>query len=131
MSRLDAFHRKQLRSVVQVRYPQVITNADLYARCKAEKISTTIMRARWRLFGHILRSPENIPACAAMESYFAVLHDNTGYRGRRRTVLPSVLNADLKAIGRKLTSAQDLCTLRKEAQDRHKWSSLIDSILNS
>eukprot|EP00644_Phytophthora_capsici_P005377 jgi/Phyca11/96606/e_gw1.1.1544.1 len=71
--RLESFHRRQLRSEQPLRH----------------RITT----ARWQLFGHVLRRPTDTPAFIQMEAYFAT---GTGkWRGRPRTTLPLVLDADL------------------------------------
>ena len=44
--RLDAFHRKQLREVVRVKWPMRISNEALYEQCSSTRISLLIDRAR-------------------------------------------------------------------------------------
>jgi len=38
-------------------------------------------RARWKLFGHILRLPDDVPANIVMAEYFSPTTAATGYRG--------------------------------------------------
>ena len=71
IDRLDSFHRQQLRQLLGVHYPHWISNAALYARCNAELLRFCLARARWRLFGHIMRHPASIPAYRAMVMYFS------------------------------------------------------------
>eukprot|EP00116_Pleurobrachia_bachei_P018491 sb/3478753/ len=54
-------------------------------------------RARWKMFGHILRSQINAPVMMALK--FAVSCDMRGRRGRHQTNLFSVLNCDLRERG--------------------------------
>ena len=68
LNKLDAFHRKQLRKVLNIYYPTKISNKTLYKKCN-EPLSTHILESRWRLFGHILRRNEDIPANKAMQLY--------------------------------------------------------------
>ena len=53
--RLDIFHRKCLKRILRVHWPNIITNADLYARTGTRPLSCTIRQRRWRWIGHILR----------------------------------------------------------------------------
>ena len=67
---LESFHRRQLRKVIGVHYPNTISNDQLYVRTKTEPLRFHLLRSRWRLFGHILRRPAGIPAYRFMESFF-------------------------------------------------------------
>ena len=44
-----------------------ICNNKLYEKCKKEETRITIERNKWKLFGHILRLPLNIPAHESMK----------------------------------------------------------------
>ena len=83
---LDAFHRRQLRSLLGIKWPETISNAALYRRCCSEPISDVIKRLRWQLFGHILRLDEDTPARMAMANYFDG-RNQTRWQGRPRTTL--------------------------------------------
>ncbi|EGZ09749.1 hypothetical protein PHYSODRAFT_523376, partial [Phytophthora sojae] len=54
-----------------------------------------VVAARWGLFGHILRRPD-IRAYTQMAAYYAPSEADQ-WRGRPRTTLPVVLDADLVA----------------------------------
>ena len=88
--KLNAFHRKQLRKVLNIKYPVKITNSSLYNKCEEHRLSIYILENRWRLFGHILRRNIEIPANKSMNSYFAT--HGKKFRGRPLTTLPVVLN---------------------------------------
>jgi len=121
---LDAFHRRQLRSLLGLQWPQRTPNAVLYERCKMEPLSHTIKQSRWRLFGHILRLPQNTPAVLNMYGYFNV-EMLPCWRGRPRINLPVVLLNDLKKSNQgTLTSSADLDRLRSVAADRARWREL-------
>ena len=95
-SRIDSFHRKQLKTVLGIRWPTKISNARLYEITQEEPISTTCKRARWTLLGHILRRDADIPANQAMKFYFQT--KAPGFRGAKRITLPVILNEDLAEI---------------------------------
>ena len=46
--KLDTFHRKQLKRVIRKRYPDKISNAKLYEKCKTYPISLQITELRWQ-----------------------------------------------------------------------------------
>ena len=91
--KLNAFHRKQLRKVLNIKYPVKITNSSLYNKCEEHPLSIYILENRWRLFGHILRRNIEIPANKSMNSYFAT--HGKKFRGRPLTTLPVVLLSSL------------------------------------
>ena len=128
---LEAFHRRQLRSVLGIKWPEKITNATLYSRCKAEPLGVLLLQARWRLFGHTLRMDPETPAQLAMASYFSTT-TSRGFRGRPRTTLPVALSADLERANRgHLRSAHDLQVLQLVAADRQAWRGLVKDIADA
>ena len=132
--KLDTFHRKQLRRILGIRYPTVITNKQLYKKTGERPISETMRTARWRLLGHILRREQDIPANKAMQFYFNDEIQGEKFKGARRTTLPTVLESDLQKITDKsdhnyckrltLKTADDLKALTEVAQNRAAWKSL-------
>ena len=117
--KLNAFHRQQLRKILNIKYPVKITNSSLYEKCNECPPSITLLQNRWRLFGHILRRNSEIPANKSMNSYF--ISHGSKFRGRPLTTLPVVLNKDLTRVSDdklQLTSLKDLEHLRSVAQNR-------------
>ena len=117
--KINAFHRKQLRKLLGIRYPTKISNSSLYKKCNEQPLAIQIMEIRWQLFGHVLRRNENIPANKAMRGYFTKCGES--FRGRPPTTLPVVLNKDLAHVKMKLKTELDLERLRSMAQDRQQW----------
>ncbi|GFS18316.1 hypothetical protein ElyMa_001518700 [Elysia marginata] len=66
----NTFHRRQLRTILNIKYRTFIKNNALYQKTGSTPISLTILEARWRLFGQILRQPINTPPNVAMTKYF-------------------------------------------------------------
>ncbi|GFR95291.1 endonuclease-reverse transcriptase [Elysia marginata] len=60
--KLNAFHRKQLKKILNIKFPVKITNKSLYKNCQEKPLSLQILESRWKLFGHILRRHRDIPA---------------------------------------------------------------------
>ncbi|GFS07895.1 hypothetical protein ElyMa_003001400 [Elysia marginata] len=121
--RLNALHRKQLKKVLNIKYPVKITNSSLYNKCNERPLSIFILESRWRLFGHILRRDSQIPANQAISGYFVT--EGSKFKGRPLTTLPVVLNRDLSRIitsNLQLKSSHNLEHLRSIAQQRDEWT---------
>ena len=130
-ARLDSFHRLQLKKVLGIKWPQRICNQALYQRCHSEPLSIKATEARWRLFGHVLRMPHNVPARMAMDNYFEPTVASK-WRGRPRTTLPVVLNADLRNIDSyHLQSKAGLEHLEQVASNREEWNKLTRSVVEA
>ena len=125
LEKLNICHRKHLRSIMNIRWPcGIISNATLYKRCNTTPLSERAALSRWKMLGHVLRSPENSPAQSAL--CFAVDAMNTmpGRVGRHRVNLLQVLNKDLKLHDLKLTEYNDIVSLRELASDRCRWKNM-------
>ena len=125
LHKLDVTQRKHLRSIIGMQWPKaVISNEALYKRCELTPLSSRVESARWRMFGHILRSDENTPAQLAL--HFAVNADATmkGRVGRHQNNLFRILKNDLKNRDILLNCTDDLENLKVLASDRIKWRSL-------
>ena len=127
--KLNAFHRQQLKKILNIKYPVKITNSSLYESCNECPLSITQLESRWRLFGHILRRNSDIPANKSMNSYF--ISHGSKFRGHPVTTLPVVLNKDLTRVSDgklQLTSLKNLERLRSVAQNRQTWRKLTTRI---
>ena len=140
---IDSTHRRHLRIVLGIHWPEKISNQDLYDRCRTTPLSFRIKKQRWKLFGHILRREDSIPAQTAMIEYF---ENGTKHVGRTPTSLPTILNQDLKQykkhtensspitqdeIPAHLQTKYDLQKLQIIAQNRHAWRALARDIQRS
>jgi hypothetical protein len=132
---LDAFHRRQLRAVLGIRYPEIISNDELYRRTGAEPLSLELFHARWRLLGHTLRMTNKVPAKQAMLGYFK-MEGAACYQGRPRTTIHTVLSQDLvqmkTAHEARTTAARNVLkkkTMKEAALEKRKVE-LYDAIPN-
>ena len=66
---LDAFHRKQLRKVINVRYLVMMGNSFVYHESNKEILLLTIFENRWKLFWHTLWLHEDTPAQESMKLF--------------------------------------------------------------
>ena len=128
-NRIDAFHRRQLRRVLGVKYPTTMKNEAVYRLSKTKPLSVGITKSRWKMFGHVLRMNANTPARLAMNFYF----QDTGhkkFRGRPRTTIVTTINRDIKRTQRQyphtfdikpIHSELDLRNVRVKAKNRKLW----------
>ena len=59
---IDAFQRKLLRRVIDIRWPKIISNTKLKDITKISEWSKTIQKRRLKWLGHLMRLPEETPA---------------------------------------------------------------------
>jgi hypothetical protein len=95
MDKLDAFHRRQLRSILKTFPTHRVKTKDLYYITQTCPLSKILLERRWDLFGHILRRDPQIPANIAMRNYYEA-HHNTGVPGPPPTSLPVNLHREIQ-----------------------------------
>ena len=125
LEKLDICHRKHLRTIMNIWWPRsMISNNTLYKRCNTTPLSQRAALSRWKMLGHVLRSPENSPAQSAL--CFAVDAMNTmpGRVGRHRVNLLQVIKKDLKLYDLKLSVYEDIVKLRELACNRSSWRNM-------
>jgi len=133
---LDAFRRKQLRTVIGVYYPRRISNAALYNMCGCTtELYYVIRGARWRMLGHVLRMHEDTPAKRAMLHFFDA-RTSGAFLGRPRTTLQTALGQDLQEaashphlkqydLPKQFKNGSDLIRLEEIAKERTEWRSIV------
>ena len=107
LEKLDIVHRRHLRNILNVKYPGVISNKNLYQRCQTEPLSAKVARSRWRMLGHVLRGPIDGPAFSSLLFAINTLH-LTGRRGRPQSNLFSLIVQDLGKRNMYLNNIYDL-----------------------
>ena len=136
---LYSFHRKQLRIVLNVKYPDKMRNMEVYRLTKEIPLTLQILRSRWKLLGHILRLDDKTPAKISMKHHFSP-STASKFSGRPRQILPKTLSDDIIRTTKEdlhfyddykiaeLKTAENLNILKTIAYDRQKWSELTDRI---
>ena len=138
LEELEAFRRKQLRSIIGIEYPRHISNSKLYEKCKAIELRNIIRGARWRMSGHVLRMTDDTPAKCATVHYFDTCNKS---RGRPITTMPTIINKDLEeaaarphenydqlGLPKKMSNIHDLRQLETIANSRSKWKSIVENM---
>ena len=132
LHKLDTIHRRQLRRLLRIFYPNTIHNKMLYQRCRTAPMSVIHIETRWKLFGHILRLPPIAPPRQAMNQYFT--EPCFTRNGRPPTTLPIRLKQDLSLLPPthnryRLKTLPHLNRLTNKAQNRQDWKSFTDTVV--
>lgn len=122
VQKMSAFHRRHLRKILGIRWPDTISNTDLCARLGTFSLGNFVKNARLRLLGHVLRLPRDAPAQRAMDLYFS---DGKRHRGRPTHLLPTRIAKDVGKFGHSFKTGKDLADLREMASDRERWKSTV------
>ena len=126
--RLDVFHRKQLRCTLGITYPDVISNADLYAVTGQCSVSEMAKRDRWKLLGHILRQPSDIPANVALTAFCTYATSQPFRIGAPRFCLTTSFQRDVRLTPICIFKPSCLRDLGTYARDRKQWSNICSAI---
>jgi hypothetical protein len=123
LEKLNITHRNHLRRILKIHWPKgIITNNELYSRCKTDKLSDRVIKYRWTMFGHVLRLDENSPAFSSLK--FALTNNLKSRKGRHQSNLFNLLTSDLKSRDMHLKNLTDLVKLRDIAFNRAEWRGL-------
>ena len=120
LEKLDVVHRRHLRMILNYKYPNIISNVNLYKRCNTEPLSARVERSRWRMLGHVLRGPVDGPAYTSLVFVINTLQMK-GRVGRPQSNLFSLVKRDLQNRSISLNNLDDLNYLRNVAYDRPGW----------
>ena len=128
LNKLDVVHRKHLRRILNIHWPHgVISNVELYRRCKCIPLSERVNKYRWTMLGHVLRSEENCPALLALRFAVEGSKKYKGRVGRHRCNLLDTLRDDLKTRHMMLRNVIDFENIKHIASDRVKWRKLFSN----
>ncbi|GFR81234.1 hypothetical protein ElyMa_000599400 [Elysia marginata] len=118
------------RSDSEIELPACATLIPEAEKTGETPIILTILEARWRLFGPILRQAINTPPNVAMTNYFKT--EGSKRRGRPKTSIVTTLRRDLKSHwSTRLYSIKDLDHLLDISQNRSDWKHLTTAIYRS
>ena len=121
MQKLQTFHNTCLRRIYNIRWPEKITNEELWRRAKQQPLDVQIKQRKWRWIGHTLRKP---PSSITRQ---ALLWNPQGKRkrGRPRNSWRRDTEAELKNNNMSWHDAT------RSAQNRVRWRSVVDGLCSS
>ena len=113
--KLQTFINSCLRKILRIRWPNVITNEELWRRTQQEPVEDLIRQRRWRWIGHSLRKP----ASSCTRQALTWNPQGKRKRGRPRMTWRRELEADTKKSG------HNWGQLERMAQDRDAWRAFV------
>ena len=119
--KLQTFINKCLRQIIKIRWPDTISNTELWRQTKQDPIAQQISRRKWRWIGHTLRKkPTDI-------TRQALGWNPQGKRkvGRPRTSWRRSCDNELKENG------QTWGQITKLAQNRVRWRSAVEALCST
>ena len=118
LSKLSAFHTRNLRKILCIFWPNTISNQQLLARTNLESRATIITRRRWRWIGHIMRKEQDDITKTALHW----TPEGKRKRGRPKETWRRTVEKELKAMKQTWSSIQKL------AQNRQEWRSFVAAL---
>ena len=121
---INAFHRKQLRYAIGVRYPKIVKSKDLYEITKVEEWSKTIKRRRLNWLGHVMRLPVETPARLALNEHLRSVQNK---QGRPKTTWVKTIKKDLEVANININlknRLETINTLEEITRQRQEWRKL-------
>ena len=117
---IDSFQRRQLRYVINVIWPKIITNDKLYELTNVTPWREIVEKRRMSWLGHLMRLDPETPARVALSE---ALIPTPRKRGRPPATWISTIQRDLqnRNIDIRLGSAGALSELALLADDRKHW----------
>jgi len=125
-----------LRRVVGLHWYDKIKNESLYKRCNIEPAWVQVLRARWRLFGHVLRLADDTPAKLAMRYYFDDVYDSEqklikGKRGRPVHTIATALSGEYNVMYNiPISNSAEYEAIVRRAEDKVAWRDVVKDIVN-
>lgn len=118
MNRIQTFINTCLRKIFKIKWPDTISNNELWQRANQAISEQEIRQRKWRWIGHTLRkSPSNITRKALTWN-----PQGRRKRGRPKNSWRRDLEAETREIGNSWRELESL------AQDRRRWRALVDGL---
>ena len=116
--KLKVFVNTCLRQILQIRWPETISNQDLWRTTRQVPITETIKKRKWRWIGYTLRKDPNSIVRQSLD------WNPQGKRRRGRPVLTwrRTLDKELKTLSLSWNEA------KARAQDRPRWRKVVDDL---
>lgn len=115
IKKIQTFINGCLRRILRIRWPNVITNEELWERTRQPRVEQEIQQRRWRWIGHTLRRPTSSTTRQALTWN----PQGERNRGRPRNTWRRDLETDYTKMGFTWSQLENL------AQDRDGWRTLV------
>ena len=120
INKIDAFHRRMLRTLVlNIRYPKIVKNTEVYEKTKQVPWSVKIKIRRMRWMGHASRLNNNTPTGKSLRY---VTNKFIRNRGRPKETWLNIISKQLKELN------IDLCNVHNISKDKLNWQNICKQI---
>jgi hypothetical protein len=127
--KLEQTHRRHLRRLARVFYPNIISNEALYERAKTQSLRTIIITRRLNFLAKVLQQPRLHPAREAMEQYYRHLDEAPKVRGRPQH-MPALLESLFQHVNLSFRTWGDFEVVRDIATNRpQRWKEITAEII--
>ena len=118
LSKVQTFINTCLKRILKIRWPDTISNENLWNQTNQQPVDQDILHRRWRWIGHTLCKP------ASSTTRIALTWNQQGKqrRGRPRNTWRRDLDADRKGTGYSWRQLEAL------AQDRADWRAFVSGL---
>ena len=116
--KVQTFINSCLRRILRIRWPDIISNVELWQRTNQLPAEDEIRKRRWGWIGHTLRKPASNTTRQALKWN----PQGKRKRGRPRNTWRRDLDADMRKMGK--TWVQ----LERTAQDRVLWRTIVGGL---
>ncbi|KAL6485865.1 hypothetical protein MHYP_G00052570 [Metynnis hypsauchen] len=120
-NKLHIFINKCLRHILNIRWPEKISNTELWTRTSQKPVSEDIKKRKWGWIGHTLRKPADNVTRQALE------WNPQGKRkvGRPKHTWRRSVESEAKSAGMTWTQ------LKKAAQNRVRWQGVVAALCST
>ena len=122
---INVFQRNLLRKILNIKWPNKISNKALYERMEIDEWSKTIKERRLSWYGHVLRLPDNTPAKSALREVRKYVKKP---RGGQKLTWIKMIEKDLERA-RVMVAKEDgmifIATDEYLANNRPLWPSVV------
>ena len=116
--KLQTFINQCLRRILKIRWPDTISNKDLWHRTKQKPVEIEISQRRWRWIGHTLRKPPT----STTRHVLRWNPQGRRSRGRPRNTWRRDLETDMRKSGQTWHQLETL------ARDRDGWRNFVSGL---
>ena len=116
--KLKAFTNRCLRNILNIKWPEVVSNEELWNRTRQTPIQTDIMKRKWGWIGHTLRKPASNLTRQSLD------WNPQGKRkvGRPKQTWRRSVDVEAKAAG------MSWAELKRVAQNRVRWRGVVEAL---
>ena len=117
-NKIQVFVNRCLRRILKIRWPEIISNKELWNTTKCEQMKPLIKRRKWNWIGHTLRRPAGDIAKTALDWN----PQGTRKRGRPKQTWKRSVVDEARAAGREWSEVKAL------AAKRVRWRQFVDAL---